>query len=472
MRSIPAALAVASALALAWAAIADFAEARPVEPSPLRIIGSGFVTDGSHPQKPGDFRRHEIDFQLTVDPRLGEAGFSLESGESDAREIDRYYVRRGRIFQVDTAGVEIDPASFVDLSAATIAALHPMVVMSAIRERPGNLREISEGRAVFAWRDELWEIDSKEPLREGGAIARLRRSTFDDLLGDGEEEVRYEGVMVSGRFTGPAGVVVTARGREIARFSFSAVEIGEEIAAEIEFPSGNRDRDRARVADPDELVLHEIAPHCFEIDVISMDTRVFVIEFTDHLVVLEGVYNSRNCDRIAQRVSIELGKPVRYFSFSHLHGQYIGGLRSWVHAGATVLTPPTTVPLVEEIFAAGHELRPDALSREPKPLRFETIADRRLFEDETNALEILQVESQHTDEYFLFYLPRAKLLMTGDLLFYRPGNPLRGRSKKLCETVAELGLDVETYYATWPLSTEYGTKSIVTREEMRKGCAE
>jgi hypothetical protein len=54
-------------------------------------------------------------------------------------------------------------------------------------------------------------------------------------------------------------------------------------------------------------------------------------------------------------------------------------------------------------------------------------------------------------------------------LFYYPGKVLSGRSALLCETVRKLGLDVETYVPTWPLSG-YGTKNVVTREDMRAGC--
>jgi hypothetical protein len=40
---------------------------------------------------------------------------------------------------------------------------------------------------------------------------------------------------------------------------------------------------------------------------------------------------------------------------------------------------------------------------------------------------------------------------------------------KLCETVRKLGLDVETYVATWPLDG-YGTKNVVTRAEIGAAC--
>jgi hypothetical protein len=466
---------------------------------------SGFVTDASHPRRPGDFYRAEVTVRIRVHPALGEASIEVESGEGDAAEVDRYFVRRGRIFQVeegdaaasDTLRVEREvlASSLGDLAAATVAALHPALVAGAMDERrdavvPRGQARADDGGAprvsgssaaigtldptdyLFAWNDELWTVTIDPERRH---IAQLARRTYHDLLGDGVETIRYEEWPDGPDAPAPRRVVVTHRGRETARLEFG--ETTRSIAprrpgdpAASAMPSGDRERDRARLIDPSEVAFREVAPRLFAADIASQNTRVMVAEFADHVVVLEGVYNSRNCDRVARRVRERFAKPVRYFSFSHLHGQYIGGVRSWVHDGATVIVPPTTVPLVEEIMAGAHDLRPDALSREPKPLRVETVERKRTLADDTNALEIYNVVSEHTDEYFFFYFPRQRLLMTGDLLFYRPGQPLRGRSKRVCQTVRELGLDVATFYATWPLDG-YGTKAVVTAEEFWEACA-
>jgi glyoxylase-like metal-dependent hydrolase (beta-lactamase superfamily II) len=118
----------------------------------------------------------------------------------------------------------------------------------------------------------------------------------------------------------------------------------------------------------------------------------------------------------------------------------------------------------------GRRLRPDALAAEPRPLRMEVVPKDWRTEDHVNAVEVYNVESGHTDEYLIVYFPRQKVLLTGDLLFYRPGQPLSDRSLKLCENVRKLGLDVETYVATWPLDG-YGTKNVATGAEMRAACA-
>jgi glyoxylase-like metal-dependent hydrolase (beta-lactamase superfamily II) len=217
---------------------------------------------------------------------------------------------------------------------------------------------------------------------------------------------------------------------------------------------------------PGQVDFKELFPHIYSADLDSLDTRVTVAEFMDSLVVIEGAYSSAACDVIARVLRERFHKPVRMFAFSHLHAQYSGGTRSWVHEGATIVIPPTTEPLIHQTVEASFRSHPDALEREPRPLHVLTVPEHLHVEDAMNALDIYNVPSGHTDEYFIFHFPRQKVLLTGDLMFLYPGKPFTGRSKQLGDTVAKLGLAVDTYVATWPLHG-YGTKSIVTADEFR-----
>jgi hypothetical protein len=48
--------------------------------------------------------------------------------------------------------------------------------------------------------------------------------------------------------------------------------------------------------------------------------------------------------------------------------------------------------------------------------------------------------------------------------------PLRGRSKRLCETIRKLGISVEQIQITWPMEG-YGCISPVSFEDFTKACA-
>ncbi len=426
----------------------------PGPSTPFLIVGKGVINDGTHPVRPGSFRPIAASIRIAIDPNAGVASIEIETGEGDDRDTDRYYVRRGRVFQTDDKGQELAAGSLADVSATAVAVLHPALVANALRENRHNLRVDSPGTYLFACNDALWTvaIDAKSARIKG-----LKHRVFSEVHGDGEEEVVFG--------SSPARVIVRRGGRETARFDFGAPEPVDAV----DIPSGDSRRDRGHAIDAREITFSELAPHLFTIDLASLSTRVIVAEFDDHLVVIEGAYNARIGDQLVRAVREKFGKPVRYFAFSHLHGQYIGSTRSFVAEGATILVPETTAPMIVEIAKAPTTLRPDALSKAPREPKLETVKTSRRLADATTALEIYNVVSEHTDEYFVFWFPGPKILLTGDLLFYRPERPLTGRSKRVCRTVAELGLQPERYVATWPLDG-LGTKNIVSGDEMRTAC--
>lgn len=454
----------ATACILGWLSICAWTASG--DAAPYRVTGTGFVTDRGHPMNPSDFQTYNFTAHVTFDPVPGEAVIAFQFAPEDSQKQNnryRYHVRRGRVFQVDDKGAEILPRPVGDVPAAAIAAIHPALVLNALRERPECIRRV-EGGLVFAWNDELWTMDL-DPATPANRVTALRFDYASYTYGDQTMEVRYEGWPADPNATSPGRVVVQSLGREVLRADFTTAERADSVGIAM----GDRERDRQWVASEAEIVPREIAPHLFSIDLVSLNMRVFVAEFRDYLMVFEGAWDPRNSDPIAARVREHFRKPVRYFAFSHLHSQYVAGTRSWVHEGATVLVPPTTAPMIESMVRQGRRLRPDTLAMEPRPLRMEVLPKRRRIEDRVNTVEVYNVESGHTDEYLIVYFPRQKVLLTGDLLFYRPGKPLSDRSLKLCENVRKLGLDVETYVATWPLEG-YGTKNVVTRDEMRAAC--
>lgn len=452
---------VAAALSLVLALASDPVLDRLESSStaPFRLDAPGFVTDSGHPMHPGDFSRYDAKFRFRVNPRNGEAIIECETGAANEKDVDRYFYRRGRIFQVDDKGEEVRPNRLGDLRPATVAALHPALVGIALSERRDAAQRVRGGRWLFAWNDELWAVRLDERIAR---VTSLERRVYHDVYGDGIEKIQFDGWR---RDEQGGTTIVTLRGREIARIEFAAGVLDSMPV----LPSGDRENDRAWTIGESEISIKERATGLFTLDLASINTRITIAEFADFLVVIEGAFNSRNVDKVVAYVRDHFDKPVRYFAFSHVHGQYIGGARSWIHAGATILVPPTTAPLIEEMARASHNLRPDVFSAEPRPVRLEMVKDRRHIEDGGNVLDIYNVVSEHTDEYFIFHFPKQKILLTGDLLFYRPEKPLTGRSQRLCATIRTLGIEVDECWATWPLDG-YGTKNIVSGAELRAAC--
>jgi glyoxylase-like metal-dependent hydrolase (beta-lactamase superfamily II) len=172
---------------------------------------------------------------------------------------------------------------------------------------------------------------------------------------------------------------------------------------------------------------------------------VFVV-FKDYVLVVEAGLNNRysraSIDEI-KRVAPD--KPIRYLVSTHFHFDHLGGVRSYVAEGATIVTTAAAKRIIEYAAAAPHAMRPDALSRQPRPPVVEILKDKRVFDDGSHRVELYQISSPHVGEMIVAYLPQEKLLFEEDMLdIPEAGTPPAGDDTiDLAQQVKRLGLDVE-----------------------------
>jgi glyoxylase-like metal-dependent hydrolase (beta-lactamase superfamily II) len=409
------------------------------------------LRDHSHPKHAGDFHEQRLKLTIAADTDRDALALTFRSGQEPP---DRFVLRGAALFHVNAAALE--PAdSAGDLRPLTLAKLDPLYVAALLVEKRENAQRTAANTIVFAHGDELWSLQTDGR----GDVTSVRTGVVHDLYGDLVETVTYERWSDRGGVRFPARITVQEGDRMKATLDVTSVRAGAEDDLLRQSRAGKHS-----VYDED-ISFRELAPHVFAIELKPTDSRVFVAEFEDHLVVIEGAYDDRNVSRIARRIRARFPKkPIRYFSFSHIHGQYIGGVRTYVSGGATVITTPSGAEVVKQIAASRHG------RSGPMAVTTSIVEKSRTFEDATNAMTVLNVDSQHTDDYFVFYFPRAKLLVAGDLLCYRgPETPLRGRSKNLCATLKSLGLEIEQITVSWPLEG-YGCLSPVIIEDFKRAC--
>ena len=150
---------------------------------------------------------------------------------------------------------------------------------------------------------------------------------------------------------------------------------------------------------------------------------------------------------------------MRYVVPTHHHGDHIGGLRTLIAEGATVVTTPGNRWVIEAESTAPIK---DALARNPRKAKIETIQNKkRVFEDGTQTVEIIDVgPNSHATEMLVAYLPKQKLLFQGDLFIVplndAPVGPAQQTTIDFAKRVKELGLQsdrvagVHGKVATWP----------------------
>jgi glyoxylase-like metal-dependent hydrolase (beta-lactamase superfamily II) len=175
---------------------------------------------------------------------------------------------------------------------------------------------------------------------------------------------------------------------------------------------------------------------------------IFVV-FNEYVLVLEGGGNSRATQAaIAEIKKLAPGKPIRYVVATHFHFDHIGGIRSYIAEGSTIVTTPSAKPVIEKSAAAVHSMRPDALTRNPKPPVIETISKKRVFDDGAHTVELYDIgPNPHCNEIIIAYLPKQKILLEADLLDLDIPEgviPVAGDdTADLAEKIKQLGLDVE-----------------------------
>jgi len=172
---------------------------------------------------------------------------------------------------------------------------------------------------------------------------------------------------------------------------------------------------------------------------------LFVV-FNDYVLVLEAGANNRySAASIAEIKKVAPAKPIRYLVSTHFHYDHLGGVRSYIADGATIVTTPSAKSVIERLAVAPHRMRPDALARNPKTPVIELFKDKRVFEDGAHTVELYKIASPHVGEMIIAYLPKEKLLFEADMLDIPEAGlvPAGDDTLDLADRTQELGLQVE-----------------------------
>lgn len=221
----------------------------------------------------------------------------------------------------------------------------------------------------------------------------------------------------------------------------------------------------------------QISDHLYSIHLPQAESAALLVSFKDFFVVLDAPLNSKNGALILEEAKkIAPNKPVRYYSFCHHHPWYVGGIRPFVHAGATVLTQASNIAYLEFITLNPHTLSPDALEREPRLLLSEVVGKTKTITDGTYKMVMHHIgkQSEHTEDYTLFYFPEEKILFQGDMVFIRENAPIqkaRGKQLALYNAIKQLDLDVATIVQAWPWKSRYQMKTIIPFAELEQSVA-
>ncbi len=170
------------------------------------------------------------------------------------------------------------------------------------------------------------------------------------------------------------------------------------------------------------------------------------VEFRDFVTIVEAPLDEdRSLAVIEEAVRLAPGKPIRYLVNTHDHYDHIGGLRTYLHIGATIATHKRNRVFYEEevLNYTPRVLRPDLVTLyQPTEVRegytMEIVAENYVISDGSRSLHVSYVQPLvHGEGMLMAYLPAERIAIEADL-----DDPPASRT--FVNHVRRLGLEVRT----------------------------
>ena len=141
------------------------------------------------------------------------------------------------------------------------------------------------------------------------------------------------------------------------------------------------------------------------------------LEFDDHFVMVEANRQDAALQGILKAVnSLVPGKRVTQVIQTHHHFDHSAGLRAAVAEGLTIISRRGNEGIFREMVARPARLFPDALGKNPTPLKFTPVDDHLKLKDSTNEIDIYHiVGNYHMADGVIVHVPASNLLIEADL---------------------------------------------------------
>lgn len=179
------------------------------------------------------------------------------------------------------------------------------------------------------------------------------------------------------------------------------------------------------------------------------------VAFEDFIAVVEAPLDERRSLAVIEEVvRLAPGKPIRFIVNTHDHYDHLGGLRTYLHIGATVVTHQRNRLFYESelLDYTPRTLAPDMVSLYPpteisEGYTMEDVDEKYVITDGKRLLEIYYVQGlgAHVEGMLMAYLRNEKLLIEADLFNTAADSPAPPELRRaLFDNVGQIGLEVAT----------------------------
>ena len=323
---------------------------------------------------------------------------------------------------------------------------------------------------------------------ESGRIDKLETLEYDYVYGDVALEVYYRDWQVVDGIALPMSLSMTLGGTPSLQVERRNIVINPELDASQFAPPGgvtyvhnealaergrrisqnlmafSRALGRSIKESKPEVIAKELLPgiHLLGSEPFDLEAvYTMVVEQQNSVIVMEPGMSSLKGEAVIEWIAQQYpGKPISHLVISHAHNDHSAGFRSYVAAGAAVVSHESSV----EFYRAQAErpasvLLPDALDRNPSDVELIGVPKGGSFRigDAARSVVVYPVAMGHTNDMVMAAVTELEFLYAGDLYISGIARLLRRDSVErqpgilpfhsavsLHETIEKYGLNVST----------------------------
>jgi len=277
-----------------------------------------------------------------------------------------------------------------------------------------------------------------------GQVEKVQTWIDHPIVGDMLVETTYSGYKDFGGVMFPARILQTQDGYPSLDLTISAVTANPAFDAPVP------DNVRSAKPAPVQVAQQKLADGVFYLT--GGSHHSLAIEMRDHIVVVDTPQTEeRALAVLAKAKELIPNKPIRFVVTSHHHWDHLGGIRTAMDEGATIVTHQSNKAFLERVAKTPHTITPDRLAASKKAVKIQTVGDKGQLTDGTRTIELYRLAGyEHTGDMLVVYLPMEKILAEPDA-FSAPaqvGTPLIPPAvpyaRALYDNIQRLKLDVKT----------------------------
>jgi len=277
-----------------------------------------------------------------------------------------------------------------------------------------------------------------------GQVEKVQTWIDHPIVGDMLVETTYSGYKDFGGVMFPTRILQTQDGYPSLDLTISAVMANPTF--DVPVP------DNVRTAKPAPVMVasQKLADGVFYLT--GGSHHSLAIEMRDHIVVVDTPQTEeRALAVLAKAKELIPNKPIRFVVTSHHHWDHLGGIRTAMDEGATIVTHQSNKAFLERVAKTPHTIVPDRLAASKKPVKIQTVGDKGVLTDGMRTIELHRLQGyEHAGDMLVVYLPKEKILAEPDAFTPPPqaGTPLIPPAvlyaKALYDNIQRLKLDVKT----------------------------